>query len=150
MTPQSLIAQVCTADEAAETLGVTPRRVVALINAGQVPAEQFGGAWAILRSDLPALSAMIESKGGLSSGRPPLPLKVFGNYRIAQYAEGTLLGSIDGLNWFSGLNAMDALLAFYQEGRDFKFTVQMLADELDDESKDPEWVALLRYAGVEV
>src|SRR4030095_16090398 len=51
MTLKSLIAEICTPDEAAETLGVTSRRVVALINAGQLPAEQFGGTWAILRSD---------------------------------------------------------------------------------------------------
>jgi excisionase family DNA binding protein len=148
MTLKSLIAEICTPDEAAETLGVTSRRVVALINAGQLPAEQFGGTWAILRSDLPALSAMIETKGGLPSGRPRLPLKIFGDYRIAEYAEGTLLGSNDGLYWFGGLNAIDALLAFYQEDRDFKFTRQMLADELEDEAKDPEWVALLKYANV--
>src|SRR6185369_6274489 len=115
MTLQSLISQVCTPDEAAEFLGVTPRRVTALIAAGQLPAEQFGGTWAILRKDLSALGAMIEAKGGMPSGRPRLPLKIFGSYRIAEYAEGTLLGTVEGLKWFDGMRAVEALIAFYRE-----------------------------------
>ena len=43
---------VLTTTQAAERLGVTPRRVAALITAGRLPANQFGGSWMIQEADL--------------------------------------------------------------------------------------------------
>jgi len=41
-----------TAREASEKLGVSKRRVLALITAGQLPAESIGGLYIIKESDL--------------------------------------------------------------------------------------------------
>ncbi len=41
-----------TTPEAAERLKVTPRRVRALIEAGKLPAKQYGRDWIINESDL--------------------------------------------------------------------------------------------------
>jgi len=41
-----------TTEDVANELGVTPRRVLALIYAGRLPAEQFGPVWMIRRQDL--------------------------------------------------------------------------------------------------
>ncbi len=41
-----------TVPEAAERLGVTPRRVLALIHAGRLPAKQYGRDWIIREIDL--------------------------------------------------------------------------------------------------
>jgi excisionase family DNA binding protein len=57
---------VLTTTQAAERLGVTSRRVAALITAGRLPATQFGGSWMIQESDL----ALIADR---KVGRPPKP-----------------------------------------------------------------------------
>jgi excisionase family DNA binding protein len=44
--------QQLTVAEAAERLGVSPRRVQQLVKAGRLPAEQFAGAYVIRESDL--------------------------------------------------------------------------------------------------
>lgn len=41
-----------TATQAATRLGITPRRVLALIKSGRLPAEKFGRDWMIDESDL--------------------------------------------------------------------------------------------------
>jgi excisionase family DNA binding protein len=41
-----------TTKEAAERLGITPRRVVAMIQAEQLPAEKFGRDYMIKEKDL--------------------------------------------------------------------------------------------------
>jgi len=43
---------ILTTAEAAERLGVTPRRLRALIKAGKLPAEKFGAAYMINEKDL--------------------------------------------------------------------------------------------------
>ncbi len=53
-----------TVPEAAERLGVTPRRVLALIHAGRLPAKQYGRDWIIREDDLDIVT---ERK----PGRPP-------------------------------------------------------------------------------
>ena len=57
---------VLTTTQAAERLGVTPRRVAALITAGRLPANQFGGSWMIQEADL----ALVAER---KVGRPPKP-----------------------------------------------------------------------------
>ena len=57
---------VLTTTQAAEKLGVTPRRVAALITAGRLPANQFGGSWMIQEADL----ALVADR---KVGRPPKP-----------------------------------------------------------------------------
>ncbi len=44
-----------TTAEAADLLGVIPRRVRALIESGKLPAERLGRDWAIKRKDLDEL-----------------------------------------------------------------------------------------------
>jgi excisionase family DNA binding protein len=44
--------QVLTTTQAAERLGISPRRVAALITAGKLPATQFGGSWMIQEEHL--------------------------------------------------------------------------------------------------
>jgi excisionase family DNA binding protein len=41
-----------TTKQAAERLGITPRRVQALIEAGRLPAQKFGRDYMILEGDL--------------------------------------------------------------------------------------------------
>jgi excisionase family DNA binding protein len=41
-----------TTKEAAEKLGITPRRVVALVTAGRLPAQKFGRDYMIRETDL--------------------------------------------------------------------------------------------------
>lgn len=53
-----------TTREAAERLGITTRRVVAMILAGRLPAEKFGRDYAIKEKDL----KLVE---GRKVGRPP-------------------------------------------------------------------------------
>jgi excisionase family DNA binding protein len=55
---------VLTALEAAARLGVSKRRVIALIEAGRLPAERFGNAYVIKESDL----KLVEDR---KPGRPP-------------------------------------------------------------------------------
>ncbi|MFN0088559.1 MAG: helix-turn-helix domain-containing protein [Blastocatellia bacterium] len=43
---------VITTKEAAERLGITQRRINALIKAGKLPAQIFGGSWMIEEKDL--------------------------------------------------------------------------------------------------
>ena len=44
--------QLLTTQEAADVLGVTRRRVLAMIRAGQIPAARFGASWAIRPADV--------------------------------------------------------------------------------------------------
>ncbi len=55
-----------TTPEAAERLGVTPRRVLALIHAGRLPAKQYGRDWIIREQDLEMVVERVP-------GRPPKP-----------------------------------------------------------------------------
>jgi excisionase family DNA binding protein len=41
-----------TTKEAAQKLGITPRRVVALVTAGRLPAQKFGRDYMIKEADL--------------------------------------------------------------------------------------------------
>jgi excisionase family DNA binding protein len=43
---------ILTTTQAAERLGISARRVAALITAGKLPANQFGGSWMIRSEDL--------------------------------------------------------------------------------------------------
>lgn len=47
--------QYLTTTQAAERLGITSRRVVALINAGRLPAARLGRDWMIRERDLDAV-----------------------------------------------------------------------------------------------
>jgi len=46
------MSAVLTTRDAAARLGVTPRRVVALIHARRLPAQRFGPVWLIRERDL--------------------------------------------------------------------------------------------------
>jgi excisionase family DNA binding protein len=56
---------VISTNEAAEILGVTPRRVLALIESGKLPALKLGRFYALRREDL----AQVTTYG--KPGRPP-------------------------------------------------------------------------------
>lgn len=56
--------QQITASQAAEELGVTHRRVLAMIQAGRLKAQKLGNMWVIRRADLDAVRDR-------SPGRPP-------------------------------------------------------------------------------
>jgi excisionase family DNA binding protein len=56
-----------TTAQAAERLGVSPRRVVALITAGRLPAAKFGRDWVIREADLAAVQRLPQ---GWPKGRP--------------------------------------------------------------------------------
>lgn len=60
-----------TASQAAARLGVTPRRVLALIKSGRLPASKFGRDWQIQESDL----KQVKSR---NPGRPRKLLKPAG------------------------------------------------------------------------
>jgi excisionase family DNA binding protein len=53
-----------TSKEASEELGITVRRVLALIKAGKLPAQKLGRDWVIRRSDLDFVRVR-------KPGRPP-------------------------------------------------------------------------------
>lgn len=59
-----------TTKDAAARLGVTPRRVSALIAAGRLPAMKMGRDWLIAESDL---ALVAERKPGNHTGRPRTP-----------------------------------------------------------------------------
>lgn len=56
-----------TTKQAAEILGVTPRRVRVLIRSGRLPAEKHGRDWAIKLADLELVKVR-------KPGRPKLPV----------------------------------------------------------------------------
>ena len=56
--------KLLTTPEAAARLGVTPRRVLALIKAGRLPSKQFGRDHIVKESDL----ALVAER---KAGRPP-------------------------------------------------------------------------------
>jgi excisionase family DNA binding protein len=56
--------KLLTTAQAAAELGVTPSRVLALINAGRLPAQKFGHAYLIQKKDL----AKVKNR---KVGRPP-------------------------------------------------------------------------------
>lgn len=53
--------------DAAARLGITPRRVAALIAAGRLPATKLGRDWLIAEADL---ALVAERKPGNRTGRP--------------------------------------------------------------------------------
>jgi excisionase family DNA binding protein len=59
---------VLTTDQAAERLGVTPRRVRQLIASGALPAERLGRDWLIQEEALAAVT--IRPGPGYPKGRP--------------------------------------------------------------------------------
>jgi len=50
--------------QAAKAIGVTPRRVLALIQSGRLPAVKVGRDWVVKKSDLKLVSSR-------KPGRPP-------------------------------------------------------------------------------
>jgi len=56
-----------TVKEAADTLGITPRRVRALVAAGRLPAVKVAGAWLIPAESLESVQ---DRKPGYPKGRP--------------------------------------------------------------------------------
>jgi len=56
--------------EAAARLGITPRRVVALVTAGKLRATRVGRSWVIKASDLAAVQ---DRPQGWPKGRPRKP-----------------------------------------------------------------------------
>lgn len=61
---------IITSKQAATRLGVTPRRVGALIAAGRLPATKLGRDWLIAEE---ALALVAERCPGNHSGRPRTP-----------------------------------------------------------------------------
>ena len=59
-------ATILTVAQAAESLGVTPRRVLALIATGRLAAVKFGNQWAIAPADLVSVR---HRKPGWKKGR---------------------------------------------------------------------------------
>lgn len=55
-----------TATQAAARLGITPRRVLALIKSGRLPAEKFGRDWMIREQDLKLIK---DRKPGFPKGQ---------------------------------------------------------------------------------
>uniref|UniRef100_A0A6H1ZFV7 Putative DNA binding, helix-turn-helix domain containing protein n=1 Tax=viral metagenome TaxID=1070528 RepID=A0A6H1ZFV7_9ZZZZ len=53
-----------TTKKAAQTLGISPRRVLALIKSGRLPAAKVGRDWVIKKYDLKLVSSR-------KPGRPP-------------------------------------------------------------------------------
>lgn len=51
-----------TATQAAALLGITPRRVRALIKAGRLPAAKFGRDWLITPTDLDTVRTRINGR----------------------------------------------------------------------------------------
>lgn len=56
-----------TTTQAASILGVSPRRVLALIEAGRLPAQKVGRDWIIQEADLEAVK---ERRQGWPKGKP--------------------------------------------------------------------------------
>jgi len=63
--PQSdTLLMILNSCQAAKALGVSPRRVLAIIKSGRLPAVKVGRDWIILKSDLKKVSIRVP-------GRPP-------------------------------------------------------------------------------
>jgi excisionase family DNA binding protein len=58
------MGRMLTTSEAAERLGISRRRVNALINAGQLPARKFNYAWMIDENELEAFEAGWDRRTG--------------------------------------------------------------------------------------
>lgn len=58
--------KLLTSKEAAERMGISTRRVVALIHSGRLPAQRLGRDWVIKESDL----ALVQVR---NPGRPTVP-----------------------------------------------------------------------------
>ena len=56
-----------TSTQAATRLGISPRRVLALITAGRLPAQRIGRDWLIAEE---SLAVVAERKSGNHTGRP--------------------------------------------------------------------------------
>lgn len=61
------MSTLLTATQAAERLGVGPRRVLTLIHAGRLPASRFGHIWMVKAEDL---ALVAERPKGWPKGRP--------------------------------------------------------------------------------
>lgn len=59
----SVLDQICTAEEAAETLDLTPERVMQFCRAGRIEAKKLGRDWAILRSSVLAFGKISRPEG---------------------------------------------------------------------------------------
>ncbi len=66
------IMEFITTSQAAEKLGISQRRVQALITSGRLPAQKIGRDWLIRESDLEVVR---ERKTGYPKGRPRKPTK---------------------------------------------------------------------------
>ena len=66
--------EILTTKQAADILGITQRRINALIQAGKLPAQVFGGVYMIQESDLALVSdrkAGRPKKEGTAEASPP-------------------------------------------------------------------------------
>jgi excisionase family DNA binding protein len=120
-----------TTGEAADYLGVSVRRVQALIKSGYLRAEPFGKAWSMREEDLKGMRSMLEDKGHRGPGRPSKPLKVFGEYALAEFRQGTLIRTPDGTTWLAGLRAPAA--------------IEKLEGGSSGSQKGKDWKALCKY-----
>src|SRR5262249_47351225 len=121
-------------DRAAVFLGVSRRRVQALITKGFLRAERFGArGWAIRHEDLIGIRDMLVTRrpGG---GRTVKPLNEFGSYALCEYSNGTLVRTGHATYWFQGLSSATAL--------------QRLPEA--PSSRDSEWKQLVEYASARV
>ena len=84
-----------TTNEAAEILGVSRRRVIALIEQGRLTARKFGGVYAIARADLAAVRERKngrpqQAKNGAAAGETDKPFKTI--FDLAPELIGALNG----------------------------------------------------------
>ncbi|MGH9763674.1 MAG: helix-turn-helix domain-containing protein [Blastocatellia bacterium] len=118
-----------TSKEAADYLGVSHRRVQALITSKLLRARRFSYRWVIRIADLRAVGAMHQDKAG-ASGKPVLPIKEFGSYALAEYRQGSLIRTEHETFWFPRLPALEA--------------IQSLPPEAV--GAGPDWLTLVAYA----
>lgn len=78
-----------TTKEAAEKLGVTPRRVRALIGAGRLPSRQVGRDHLIRVEDLNLVRYRV--RGRPSKSAPPLPRTLKDSYGSAEELTGEII-----------------------------------------------------------
>ncbi|MGH9765347.1 MAG: helix-turn-helix domain-containing protein [Blastocatellia bacterium] len=98
-----------TSAQAAVELGLSLRRVQALVSSGMLRAKRFGERWVIRAADLDGVRNMIRDKAG-GGGRPTRPLKEFGPNALVEFSGGTLIRTGSATYWFA-LPARDAVKA---------------------------------------